>query len=830
MSVLKKWIKNFRVLPVWKKIMICLGSSILIPIFLVLFLFLGVKFGLITEMPSNKQLKEIDNPLSTNIYAADGTRFGQFFDENRGNMDFDEITPAFKKALLATEDVRFYKHRGIDYRALSRVFVKTILMQRRGSGGGSTLTQQLVKNLYPRESFPVMSTVLNKFREMNLAQRIESVYSKDEIMLLYLNTVSFGERAFGLYTAAERFFGKEPKKLNTLEAATLVGMLKAPTYYSPRRYPERCKKRRNVVLKQMEKYGYLTMEAYQEYKTAPLKVEYQSLSKSIGLARYFQVFVRKEFEQWAKHNRKPNGDAYEIKRDGLKIYTTLDYDMQIAAELQMKKHMAKLQGIFDRSWKGGQKFGRRDKHLRQALRSQPAYKALRKKGMKEAAIIKALSKKETKKVWTWKGVQKKTMSPLDSLKHYMSLLHTGTLAAQAKTGAIRAYVGGIDFSNFQFDNVCSKRQVGSTFKPIVYLTAMEQGVTSCSYFPNELRTYTEYKDWTPQNSSGKYGGYLTVREAMTHSVNTVSVQMIFKAGIGNVIKKARNMGIQSSLPELPSIVLGTADISLFEMVQAYANLATGGNDKPLHAIRRIENMHGEVLYEREESKTSNQEELPAPYADLHHIMSNVTEEGTAARLYNYDIPFPVMGKTGTTQRQTDGWFIGFTQDLVIGSWVGVQHRGMHFRNLRTGSGGRTALPMVAGLFEYTASQGYRPSAVYQDSFPACPDSIGQAEYAYLQEHPGDYDFKEDPEDPFTEIITAILKGGRSKDEARRKSYPNRRTKAKRSNNRRKLERKRKRKKRMSEFEAFRREVERELRDLFTPKRKKKRKKKRRRNR
>ncbi len=775
-------------------------------------LFLSVKWSIITDLPSEETLLSINNPIATKIYAKDGTLFGKFYDENRGELHPEDLTTDFKNALIATEDVRFYKHHGVDYRALGRVFFKTILLQRDRSGGGSTLTQQLAKNLYKRKRFWALSLVMNKFREICIAQKLEKVYSKDEIILLYTNTVSFGERAFGLSTASNRFFGKHPSELNLAESATLVGILKAPSYYSPRKHPERCTKRRNTVLSQMKKYGFIEEEAFIQAKETELKLNYKSVSEATGLARYFQHFIKQEFETWAKEHPKENDELFEIKRDGLKIYTSLDYTMQIAAEQSMQSHMKKLQDIFDRSWKNGAKYGPKEKHFKVELKNNPRYKAYKKSGKSSEEIDALLSQKESRQVWSWNGPTEKEMSTIDSIKYYMGLLHTGILAVQPASGKIQAYVGGIDFGKFQWDNVQSPRQVGSTFKPIVYLTALEGGVQACDYFPNEKRVYTDFKDWTPENSDGKYGGYLSVNEALTRSVNTVSVQMMFNAGVEKVIKKARQLGIRSKLPAVPSLVLGTADISLFEMVKAYSAIANGGDSPELYGILRIEDADGNVLFSKEEHTDFIESES---HQALYSIMANVTNEGTGARVYNYDIPFQVMGKTGTTQNQTDGWFIAYTKDLVIGSWVGAQNRGMHFRNLGTGSGGRTALPMVGALFEFAASQNYRPTPLIADIPTMCPDSISQEEYDYLQENPGDFEAVYASRNNFEDDLIDIIFGNDHRSypeddwQSQRKHRPPSRTR-------------RTKKKRQTDFDAFKKQVERDLKDLFKVKRKKKR--------
>lgn len=713
-----------------RKILTILGVLAIFGILMLLLLFLLIRFSVIGHIPTTEEIRKISNPISTDIYADNNKLIGKFYVENRGDLGSDDLNDYYKNALVATEDVRFYKHNGVDSKSLARVFFKTILLQKDHSGGGSTILQQIAKNVFPRQRFHFLSLPINKIREMIIANRLAKVYSKEELLLLYSHTVSFGERAFGLHTAARRFFSKNPKDLSLAEAATLVGMLKAPTYYSPRRHPDRAKNRRNLVLGQMLKAGYIDEAAYEKTKQEELVLKYKSLNESIGFARYFQQEVRKEFEAWTKDNPKEDGSLYDARRDGLRIYTTLDYNLQLAAEQYMEEHMKKLQKVFDRSWKTGNLFGTKKKYLIQQLKKTSDYRQLKKQGLSHKEIIADLTEKSKKKIWTWDGVKTDSISVQDSVAHYLKMLHNGILGIHPKNGHVKVWVGGNDYGKFQWDNVRSPRQVGSTFKPIVYYTALKRGAHPCDYYPNELRTYSSYKDWTPRNADGKYGGYMSATEALTHSVNTVSVQMLFRSGLPNVIQQAKEMGITSKLPEVPSIVLGTADISLYEMVNAYAYLANGGRKVTPTCIKKITDRDGNVLYEEE------RKDIPAVVDStiiaLNSMMSQVTAEGTGRRLYaNYDVPFQVMGKTGTTQNQSDGWFISYTGDLVLGAWVGAHDRRIHFRNLGTGSGGRTALPLVANIWEFASDSGYRPSQDITRELAYCMDSISHEEYAML---------------------------------------------------------------------------------------------------
>ena len=676
-------------------------AIVIAPIILVLFLFLLVRLEIVTDLPSKADILAIENPEASELYASDESLIAKYFVENRTNLEFEDLNPFFVDALIATEDVRFRNHRGVDFRSLMRVLVKSILLRDRSSGGGSTLTQQVVKNVFPRERFKIFSSVFNKFREMIVARKMERVYTKDEILLLYANTVSFGERAFGLETASKRFFNKASKDLLLEEAATLVGMLKAPSYYSPRRYPDRAKGRRNVVLSQMSKYELLASSIKDQLSELPLKVDYQKSVQKNEFARYFKNQVRKEFAALSESMSKEDGSKYDIYKDGLKVYTSLDLDLQLAAEKNMQKHMHQLQNQFDKSWEGGKKFGKDTKIIDENLKRHALYKQLKKAGKSNEEILTAFTTPEERDYWTWKGYETKKGTRIDSIKHYLGLLHTGMLAVDPKTGFVKVWVGGNDYSRFQYDRITEARQVGSTFKPIVYLTALENGGDPCKAYPNELRTYTNYKDWTPKNSSGEYGGELTMVQALINSVNTVSVQVLFEAGIPSIVAQAKKMGIHNDLAEVPSMVLGTSDISLYEMVQVYSCLANEGLKPTMRSILKIETRDGEVLYEADKIEKQERVAEPENVEALNRILHQVNISGTGRRMYNvYDINQPISGKTGTTQNQSDGWYIGYTPDLVIGAWVGTEDRRIHFRNLSQGAGSNTALPLVGSLFEY----------------------------------------------------------------------------------------------------------------------------------
>ncbi len=700
---MKSTTTTFKSLSNFKKI-ILVGFLIgLLGFILLVTLRLMVKVDSIGDIPSLVEIKQIQNPLSSEIYSKEGKFIGSFYKENRSYLEEEEMNTYFKDALIATEDVRFYSHNGVDKRSIMRVIFKTLLLSKQSSGGGSTITQQLAKNLYPRKRFKLFSTVLNKFREIEIAKKIERLYSKDEILLMYANTVSFGERAFGLKIAAQRFYNKAPIDLSLDEASTLVGMLKATSYYSPRRYPDRAISRRNVVLGQMVKYGYITEEQQKSASVLPIKLEYNSPNSDFQFAAYFKQELRKQFAALQNENKKL--EDYNLDLDGLVITTTLDYDIQIAAEAIMVDHMTRLQQTFTDSWKGADMLEGNASILNDKLTGLQEYRAAKANGKSSAEAKKQLAKPSKKTVWTWNGFQSQNISTVDSIMHYLGLLHTGILATDTKTGGIRAWVGGIDYGKFQYDNIKGARQVGSTFKPIVYLTALSKGVQPCDEFNNELRTYTDFQDWTPKNSDDNYGDIVTMKGALTHSINTVSVQVLFRAGINSVVEMAEKLGITSKLNPVPSLVLGTSDISLKEMVNAYSTIGNQGKKNEQYCISKIVDKEGRTIYEHQLIEPEIVVDSIYTQA-LSGMLQNATLNGTGARLYSeYGLTIPLMGKTGTTQNQSDGWFVGFNDDLTIGAWVGTEDRRIHFRYLGHGAGSRSAMPMVASLFKVAEQKG-----------------------------------------------------------------------------------------------------------------------------
>jgi penicillin-binding protein 1A len=651
--------------------------------------------GVFGKIPDYQALKQIQNPIATEVYSADGVLMGTYNIQNRQYLEPSEIPAFIRDALVANEDVRFYRHKGIDTRSLFRVFFKTLLLRKEGSGGGSTVTQQLAKNLFPRSEYRAFSMPVNKVKEMATARRMEKVYTKDEILEMYLSTVPFGENTFGIKAASRRFFNKDPQELLPEEAATLVGMLKATQTYNPVRNPERAMTRRNVVLAQMAKYNYQDAGVADSLQTMPLEVDYHPLPHNAGIAPYFREFIRAEIDRWCQEHYKNESEQYNLYTDGLKIYTTIDSRLQEYAEEAMKAQMTHLQKIFEKQWEGDDLWkGLSEKQL--LINYDGEYRS----GM-------ASEPKHTMQVFTWEGKQEREYNTLDSIKHYLGLLQAGFLAMDVQTAEIKAWVGGINHEYFKYDHVLAKRQAGSTFKPIVYLEALEQGISPCDYFPNDSVVYEDFDDWTPRNADRTYGGYYSMKGALVHSVNTISVDLMMQVGIDSVLELSKNAGIKSELPAVPSLALGTGAVSLYEMVGAYQAIANMGMVKEPLYIKRIEDRNGKVLEERLPDSEGSSICRPENAELLTALLREVVNDGTAAGLrMKYRITEDIAGKTGTTQNYTDGWFIGFTPGLVAGAWVGGDLQNVRFQNMRYGQGAYTAMPIWAGFMKSTFKDEY----------------------------------------------------------------------------------------------------------------------------
>lgn len=663
-------------------------------------IFLFVQIGLFGRMPSVEKLKKIQNYLASEVFTNDNVLLGTYYIQNRTNVSYDNIPKYFIEALVATEDVRFYNHNGIDRRSIFRVIFKSILLQKESSGGGSTISQQLAKNLFPRKDYFILTMPINKMREMIIARRLEKAYSKRDILELYLNTVSFGENTYGIETASRRFFKKRPAELKIEEAALLVGLLKATNFYNPQTQPKKAIQRRNVVLSQMVKYNYLEEEKADSLKKIPLKLNYLRITHNEGPAPYFREHLRLDMLEWCKKNKKEDGTEYNIYTDGLKIYTTINSDLQNYAEEAMRTHMKYLQKLFDQHWSKKNPWDSNKEILTEKIKSSNRYKDLRKQGKSNEQIMEIMKKPVKMEIFTWDGKVEKTISPIDSIKHYFKFLHAGFLAMEAKSGYIRAWVGGIDYKYFQFDHVISKRQPGSVFKPLVYTAALENGQVPCDFIPNDSVVYVDYDNWTPRNADRNYGGFYTMKGGLTHSVNTISVHLLMGTGIEKVKKVSKDMGIDSELPDVPSLALGTGEVSLLEMIKAYSVFPNKGTlVRPIY-VKRIEDKYGNVLFEDKTEVIEDNVISPETAEIMTEMMKGVVNDGTAASLRSvYGLNNEIAGKTGTTQMNTDGWFIGFTPDLVAGVWVGGENPIIRFRSMSYGQGSHSALPIWARFMQ-----------------------------------------------------------------------------------------------------------------------------------
>jgi len=663
----------------------------------VLSLILLTYSGAFGKLPTYTDLKAIQNNVASEVYSEDGVLLGKYFVENRVNADFEEMSPNLINALIATEDARFFEHSGIDFRSWARVFFRTILMQDDSGGGGSTLSQQLAKNLYNRENFGLFSTPIVKIKEMFVARRLEHIYTKEELLNLYLNTVPFGSNIFGVKVAAQQFFNTSPQDLKVEEAAVLVGMLKANTAYNPVKNPERSQKRRNTVMQQMVRYNYLDTLAFDTLKMQPIKVSYFKEGNNQGIATYFREHLRLEIANYLDKNRAPNGKKYNLYTDGLKIYTTINARMQRYAEESVFEHLSQLQADYFKHWKGKKGYGS-DDLLQSAKEKTSRFQKLKKRGLSTEAIEENFNQPVQMAIFDYQngGEIDTLMSPNDSLKYYLSILNTGFLATDPHTGKILAWVGGVDHQYFQYDHTQARRQVGSIFKPLVYAQALKNGIPPCDYISNLQVTYTEYENWKPRNSDGKYGGVYSMEGALSHSVNAATVDLMLRTGVDSVRQLAKNMGIDNEIPAVPAISLGAVDASLWEMMSVYNTFANNGKRPIMHYLQRIETADGDVIANFAEPNPDEFEQIfPDSIAQMMtKMLQSVVDSGTARRLrYRYGLYNDIAGKTGTTQGHSDGWFMGYTPHLVAGVWVGGTSPQVHFRSMKLGQGSNTALPI-----------------------------------------------------------------------------------------------------------------------------------------
>ena len=686
-------------------------------VFLVLF-FTMLSLGWLGFMPSFEELENPRSNLASEVWSADGEVLGYIGIENRSSLTYSEITNGGKNmnlinALVATEDVRFYDHAGIDARSLARVFFKTLVGRHSSSGGGSTITQQLAKNLFPRERKSKLGLIHSKFKEWVVAVKLEHNYSKEEILAMYLNTVDFGSNAYGIETAAHTFFDKSPSELNVDEAAVLVGLLKAPTSYSPVLHPDNAMRRRNVVMSQMNSYNdpatgekYLSDEDYEKLKEKPIDMShYRPISHNDGAAPYLREYIRGYMKDWCGSHKKSDGTYYDVHKDGLRIYTTIDSRMQRYAEKAVEKHMKDvIQPAFfkELARRKGNPFNnlskeQEDHFLTLAMKASDRYYQMKQDGASESEIKKYFKEEKVKmRVFTWNGPVDTVMTPWDSLIYVKKFLNAGLMSVETGTGYVKAYVGGINYRYFKYDNVLqSRRQVGSTFKPFVYTMALQDlDMNPYTLVPN---TEVCIGDWCPRNSSHqREGEMVTLKWALANSINWVSAYLM-KAGGANgpnmVINIARKMGVTSPIDPVPAICVGAAEITVYEMAGAMATFANQGEYVQPIFITRIEDNKGKVL----ETFTPERREAISPRIAwmMIQMMKGVVDSGTGARLRGsqFKLSYPMAGKTGTTQNNSDCWFVGITPKMTTVVWTGGELRSIHFRSMEFGQGARQALPI-----------------------------------------------------------------------------------------------------------------------------------------
>ena len=708
-------------------------------------IFLAAGFGLLGKMPEFRQLENPKTNLATQIFSADNKVIGKFYyNDNRTPLYYEEIPKNLIDALIATEDERFYDHSGIDLRSTLRAVV--YLGEK---GGASTVSQQLARQLFTGvRSRNTLDAVIQKIKEWVIAVQLERRYAKKEILTMYLNLYDFNYNADGLRSAANIYFSKEPSELLLEESAMLVGMLKNSSLYNPIRRPELVTSRRNIVFQQMLRNEMLTQKEVDSLQQLPLQIQFNPQSHREGLATYFRAYLRQFMLNWIKDNPKPDGEKYNLYLDGLTIYTTLDSKMQTYAENAVKEHMSNLQDAFFEQntpkWNPTAPFldlteKEVERLMGQAMMRSERWRKMKLAGKTEDEIIASFEQKTAMRIFSWKGEIDTVMRPIDSIRHYKHFLRSGMMSMNPQTGHVKAWVGGINYKHFQFDHVFQgKRQIGSTFKPLVYASAIDQlKLSPCDSFPDgfycvEARKFGAHEAWCPKNSGDRYTGMRTLKNALANSVNTISARLIDKVGPGPVSKLAADLGISSKIPNVPSIALGTADLSVYEMVAAYGAFANQGIYVKPVMVTRIEDKNGTVLFEATpETRDVLSEE--SAYVTV-KLLEGVTESGSGIRLrhrgaeennpyfgtvvtgYPYEFQNPIAGKTGTTQNQSDGWFIGMVPNLVTGVWVGGEDRATHFNSIAYGQGATMALPIWALYMKKLYEDPLLEVSI--DSFPA----------------------------------------------------------------------------------------------------------------
>ncbi len=707
--------KEFKKYIKWFWILIFGGTAFMI------FIFLFASWGVFGKLPTFEELENPENNLASEVISYDGKTLGKFFHENRTPVTYQDLPQNLIDALIATEDERYYNHSGIDARGTLRA----VVMMGKG-GGASTITQQLAKNLFTKKaSGNIVLRIVQKIKEWVIAIRLETQYTKQEILVMYFNKYDFNYNAVGIRSASRIYFGKEPIELELHESAMLVGMLKNSSLYNPIRRAEMVQARRNQVFIQMYRNDFINRQERDSLKQLPLNLNINKEDTAEGIATYFREYVRDYMKNWINENPKPDGSEYNLYRDGLKIYVTIDSRMQKYAEEATVEHMSNLQSLFFKEHKKNRTAPfyqltpeEIETTMYQAMRRSDRWYRMKQNGKSEDEILASFKEKTQMRVFSWKGEFDTIMSPYDSIRYYKHFLRSGLMAIEPQTGHVKAWVGGTNYKHFQYDHVrLGKRQVGSTFKPFVYAAAINQlHMSPCDKLPNTPYTIPKEKygmpeDWTPKNSDNKYGGEQTLKQALANSVNVISARLIDKVSPITVVRLANSAGIETVIEPNPSIALGAIDLSLFELTRAYSTFASKGLQVEPMTILRIEDKNGMVLQEFT-PKTKEVMDEESAYLIL-NLLEGVTLYGSGARLrsgggsypdnmvtgFPYKFTNPIAGKTGTTQNQSDGWFMGMVPNLATGVWVGGEDRAAHFYGISRGQGATMALPIWALFYK-----------------------------------------------------------------------------------------------------------------------------------
>jgi penicillin-binding protein 1A len=654
---------------------------ILAALFLTATAFVVACTSLSGDLKNKQELLNYKNAAASLVLSENGELLGKFFYENRTNISFDQIPKSLINALIATEDVRFYEHKGNDAKSFFRVILKTILMNKRSSGGGSTISQQLAKNMFGRKNTGFLPVFRSKISEVIMARRLEKVFSKDEILTLYLNTVSFGENVYGIEAASTRFFNKSTESLKVEESAVLIGMLKANTFYNPRLHPENATIRRNVVLKQMEKYKYLVKKDADSLSKLPLIIDYTKF-RSAGIAEYFMVQARNETEEILQNLISEEVRKWDLEKDGLVITTTINLSLQNYAILSFREHLSKMQ-----------------KRLTEQYQSASGKRILDQvtaREMKRLNLEGRAGEKRFQEIFDWNGAYTDSITVADSMKRSLTILHAGLMAMDPVAGGIKAWIGGIDFKTQPYDQVLARRQLASVFKPVIYTAALEEGYEPCQYLDNDSITLSGFDDWSPENFDHSFGGKYSLSGALTHSMNIPTFSLFLDIGFDRVNSMWNGMGFSFTLDNTPSLSMGTAEANIKEVAVAYSSIANGGYRIRPWCISSIKTPEGEVIYSNE--MTSEKVRIMTEKSSqlMSAMLQKAIREGTGVSMGSvYGVDFPLAGKTGTSQDYSDAWFAAFNPRLVMVSRAGASSRAIHFNSGSYGSGSSLALPLVA---------------------------------------------------------------------------------------------------------------------------------------